>query len=509
MATIETPSPDLRSAGSDTGPAFDNSYARLPDRFYAKLPPKAPKEPRFLRINEALAGLLNLNMSWLKSPEGLAMLSGQAMPRGAEPLAMAYAGHQFGGFSPQLGDGRAHLIGEVIGSDCVRYDIQLKGSGQTPFSRMGDGLAGLGPVLREYIISEAMYALGVPTTRSLAAVTTGGPVIRERVLPGAVLTRVARGHVRVGTFEYFAARQDVEGLKTLTDYALRRFYPEAADSDNPARALLDGVITAQARLIARWMGLGFIHGVMNTDNCSISGETIDYGPCAFMDDYHPGRVYSSIDHGGRYAFGNQPSIAHWNVARFGQALLPILADDQAAALKAAQEAIDAYPAQFEEAYLACFRAKLGLAAAAEDDVSLIQDFLAALDRTSSDFTNSFRFLPHCLKHEINSEAAPSFPGAIDRSGLKEWLPMWHARLEREPAAAEDAAARMNAANPAFIPRNHRVEEAIAHATDKQDLAPFEALVEVLSRPYEDQPDRAEYRNPPKPEQVVAATFCGT
>ena len=332
--------------------AFDNSYARLPERFYARLPPTPVKAPRLIKVNETLARDLGLDPARLASPEGVAVLAGSVVPEGAEPIALAYAGHQFGHFVPQLGDGRAILLGEVIDRADVRRDIQLKGSGQTPFSRRGDGRAALGPVLREYIISEAMAAFGIPTTRSLAAVTTGEGVWRETPLPGAVLTRVAASHIRIGTFQYFAAREDTEALRILADYAIARHYPDAANAPNKYRAFLDGVIARQADLIARWLLVGFIHGVMNTDNMSISGETIDYGPCAFMDFYDPRQVYSSIDEGGRYAYGNQPGIAQWNLARLAETLLPLLADNEEAALKEAQGALDTFAPRFEESYVA-------------------------------------------------------------------------------------------------------------------------------------------------------------
>jgi uncharacterized protein YdiU (UPF0061 family) len=407
--------------------AFDNTYARLPDRFFARLAPVPVAHPRLVKLNEALAGQLGLDPEALRSPEGLAMLAGNRVPEGAAPLAMAYAGHQFGGFVPQLGDGRAILLGEILDPAGERFDIQLKGSGRTPFSRGGDGRAWLGPVLREYILSEAMHALGIPTTRSLAAVATGEAVFRESALPGAVLVRVARGHVRVGTFEYFAARQDTDALRHLADYVVARHYPEAKASDRPYRAFLDAVIARQAQLVARWLGVGFIHGVMNTDNMSIAGETIDYGPCAFMDAFHPGRVYSSIDHHGRYAYGNQPRIAQWNLARLAQSLLPLLDDEPDKAIEEAQGPIDGFPERFEHAYLACFRAKLGLLEAHEGDAELIDSLLQEMSETGADFTNTFR----ALCDAAEGTEGP-FRGQLgENAALDAWLARWHARLAQE------------------------------------------------------------------------------
>jgi uncharacterized protein YdiU (UPF0061 family) len=404
---------------------FDNTYARLPSRFYARQSPATVARPRLVKLNLALAVELGLDQDWLRSPEGLAVLAGNAIPDGAEPLAMAYAGHQFGGFVPQLGDGRAILLGELLDPRGERFDIQLKGSGRTPFSRAGDGRAWLGPVLREYIVGEAMYALGIPTTRALAAVATGEPVYRETELPGAVLTRVARSHVRIGTFEYFSARRDTEAVRYLADYVIARHYPEAAADERPYQALLDAVIARQACLIAQWLGVGFIHGVMNTDNMSIAGETIDYGPCAFLDSYHPGTVYSSIDRGGRYAYGNQPRIAQWNLSRLAESLVPLIDKDAGTAVEVAQAAIDAFPERFERAYLERFRAKLGLLGAHPDDANLIGALLQAMADNGADFTNTFRAL---------CDAAEGAEGGVraalgDSQAAEAWLGRWRARLE--------------------------------------------------------------------------------
>ena len=486
--------------------AFDNSYARLPDQFFARLRPTPVAAPRLARLNEKLAWHLGLDPGKLATPEGVEILVGNRMPKTGEPLAMAYAGHQFGTFVPQLGDGRAILLGEVIDRDGVRRDIQLKGSGPTPFSRQGDGRAALGPVLREYIVSEAMAALGIPTTRALAVVTTGETVWRETPLPGAVLIRVASSHVRVGTFQFFAARGDVDAIRRLADHVITRHYPEAVDAANPYRTLLDLVISRQTELVAKWLLVGFIHGVMNTDNMSIAGETIDYGPCAFMDVYHAGTVYSSIDTLGRYAYGNQPAIARWNLARFAETLLPLLAEDTDAAIKEAQEAIEAFATRFETAYAAGLSRKLGLLQSRPDDLSLAQDLLDRMARNGTDFTLTFRRLCDSAVSR-HSEAVRSLfanPSAFD-----DWATRWRHRVADEGGEANERRAAMRAANPAFIPRNHLVEEAISAAVNDGDFLPFEDLLTVLSMPYEDQPAFSRYADPPRPDQVVHQTFCGT
>jgi len=485
---------------------FDNSYARLPERFYAPMKPTPVPAPRLVRLNSVLARELGLDPETLAAPGGVAILAGNRVPEGAAPLSMAYAGNQFGVFVPQLGDGRAILLGEVTGHDGVRRDIQLKGSGRTPFSRMGDGRAALGPVLREYLVSEAMAALGIPTTRALAAVTTGEEVTRERPLPGAILTRVARSHVRVGTFQYFAARQDAEALRLLADHVIERHYPEAAGAENPYRALMDAVAAGQAALVARWMMVGFLHGVMNTDNTSLACETIDYGPCAFMDAYHPATVFSSIDHRGRYAYANQPPIVHWNLACLAQALLPLLGPDQETAVAEAQAAVDAFPARYNAAWVAGMRAKLGLAEARAGDRALAEDLLERMAANRADFTLTFRRLADAAAGEGDAGVRALFaePAAFDA-----WAARWRARLAEEAGDPEARGAAMRAVNPAFIPRNHRVEAALAAAVDEGDLGPFEALMEVLARPYEDQPGREAYAEPPGPDEAVCVTFCGT
>jgi uncharacterized protein YdiU (UPF0061 family) len=489
---------------------FENTYARLPEHFYARVDPTPVASPRLIKLNVELARHLRLDPVALASPLGVQILAGNRVAEGSEPLAIAYAGHQFGHLVPQLGDGRANLLGEVTAPDGVRYDIQLKGSGPTPFSRRGDGRAALGPVLREYLLSEAMAALGVPTTRALAAVTTGEQVMRETPQPGAVFTRVAASHLRVGTFQYFAVRSDIEGLRRLAEYAITRHYPEAAQSDRPIRALLDGVIARQAHLVATWMNLGFIHGVMNTDNMSISGETIDYGPCAFMEAYDPATVFSSIDRQGRYAYSNQPHAAHWNLARLAEALLPLLEREQGGqekALDAAHEALAAFGPQFEAALNAGFRRKLGLAEERSGDAALVQELLDLMAQNEADFTLTFRRLCDAaadLRGDADVRRLFCEPTAYDA-----WATRWRQRLSEQTAPLPDTVSLMRRANPAYIPRNHRVEEALDAAIMRQDFAPFEALLDALSDPFEDRPGLERYAIPATPEERVIHTFCGT
>jgi serine/tyrosine/threonine adenylyltransferase len=427
------------------------------------------------------------------------------VPEGASPIALAYAGHQFGHFVPQLGDGRAILLGEIVGRDGLRRDIQLKGSGRTPFSRGADGRAALGPVLREYIVSEAMAALGVPTTRALAAVTTGQPVLRETALPGAVLTRVAASHIRVGTFQYVAAQGDVEALRELADYVIARHYPQAAPAEQPYRALLDAVVARQADLVARWLLI--IHGVMNTDNTSIAGETIDYGPCAFMDAYDPATVFSSIDHLGRYAYGNQPNIAQWNLARLAETLLPLLAEDGEKALAAAEESLGSFAATFHVAYLGGLRRKLGLAAEREGDATLAQDLLTLMAENHADFTLTFRLLCAASAGEEGDAVVRAL--FADGCAYDAWAARWRRRMTKDTIDRAASSAAMRAANPAYIPRNHIVEAAFDAAVTSQDFAPFEQLLEVVSRPFEARPGYERYAAPPAPEERVQQTFCGT
>jgi uncharacterized protein YdiU (UPF0061 family) len=486
---------------------FQNTYAALPSNFFARVAPTPVASPRLIKLNRPLAIHLGLDPDFLESREGTEILAGKRVPEGADPIAMAYAGHQFGHFVPQLGDGRAILLGEVIDGDGVRRDIQLKGSGPTPFSRRGDGRAALGPVLREYIVSEAMAALGIPTTRSLAAVITGENVMRETPLPGAVLTRVASSHIRVGTFQYFAARSDTEGVRRLADHVIARHYPEVAGAERPYRALLSAVIARQAELVARWLLVGFIHGVMNTDNTSVSGETIDYGPCAFMDHYDPATVFSSIDEQGRYAYANQPRIALWNLTRLAECLLPLLSDDKDKAIEEAQAALGEFAETFVTAYQAGLRKKIGLFTTRDGDEALVQDLLDAMTKNQADFTLTFRRLSDAVLDPAGDAEVRSL--FADPSAYDEWAVRWRQRASDEPRTATERRTAMRVVNPAFIPRNHRVEAIIEAAVNRDDYAPFEELLTVLSRPYQDQPDFAGYADPPEPHQRVLQTFCGT
>jgi protein adenylyltransferase len=486
--------------------AFSNSYARLPERFFARLTPTPATKPRLIKFNESLALELGVNAKGLEPDELAAVFAGNVTPPGAEPIAMAYAGHQFGSFVPQLGDGRAILLGEVLDRSGERRDVQLKGAGRTPFSRRGDGRAALGSVLREYLVSEAMHALGIPTTRALAAVSTGEPVYRDRQLPGAVLTRVASSHIRVGTFQYFAARGDLEAVERLSNYVIDRHFPDARDAERPRLALIQAVVERQALLIARWMQVGFIHGVMNTDNTALSGETIDFGPCAFMDSYDPATAFSAIDEFGRYAYANQPTIAQWNLARFAETLLPLLDPNPERAVELASEAVSAFTSRYQERWLGGMREKLGLGHE-DDDLDLVSDLLQAMHENAADFTLTFRRLCAAAADETaDAEVRGLFanPDAYDS-----WAARWRSRLavdEREPNARAEA---MRAVNPAFIPRNHRVEKALDAAIDNADFSPFVELLTVLSRPYQDQSAFAEYANPPQSSERVFRTFCGT
>lgn len=473
---------------------FDNSYARLPARFYARQSPVPVTAPALIAVNAPLARTLGIDPGALASPDGVAALAGNAVPDGAEPLAQAYAGHQFGGWVPQLGDGRALLLGEVLASDGRRCDIQLKGSGPTPFSRRGDGRAWLGPVLREYIVSEAMAALGVPTTRALAAVATGDTVWRETGLPGAVLARVASSHIRVGTFQYFAARGDTEALRLLAGHVVARHYPDVTD----ALGLLRAVTAAQARLVARWMALGFIHGVMNTDNMAVSGETIDYGPCAFLDAYDPVRVFSSIDQFGRYAYANQPQVALWNLAQFASCLLPLIDLPGPEAIAAATAAIDTFRDLHQDEWLRLFRAKIGLATAEDGDLDLLERLLSLMADQQADFTRTFRGL-------ADGTARDEF---ADREAFALWSADWQRRRDREPGGEAGARALMARASPAVIPRNHRIEAAITAAV-AGDFGPFHRLNRVLAAPFDLAPDDTDLARAPTEDEQVRRTFCGT
>lgn len=481
---------------------FDNHYARLPERFYVRQAPAPVARPGMVRVNHELAWHLGIDPQWLASEAGMAVIAGNQVPEGAEPIATAYAGHQFGSFNPQLGDGRAHLLGEVVGQDGIRYDLQLKGSGPTHWSRGGDGRAPLGPVLREYIVSEAMAVLGIPTSRALAAVTTGETVFRDLPLPGAVLARVAKSHIRVGTFEIFASRQDDEAVRLLADHVIARHYPEARQADNPYLAMLHGVIEQQASLIAQWQSIGFIHGVMNTDNTLLSGETIDYGPCAFMDKFNPDTVFSSIDVGGRYAYSNQPLIAQWNLAKFAQAILTLLGNDRQQAIADAQAAVDTFPELYARYYHQVMLRKLGIVdQQGEDDEVLLQELLELMAQTGEDFTLTFRHLTDIAAGTAANNVLPE--------AFQPWLARWRARLEDENAPLDSRAEVMRTANPVYIPRNYLVEEAIEAGVNHNNFKPFHALMDVLSHPYEEASGLERYALPPRPEQVVQRTFCGT
>jgi serine/tyrosine/threonine adenylyltransferase len=481
---------------------------RLPDRCYARLDPTPVASPTLIAFNNALARELGAGEP-LPAPAELARIfSGNCVPEGAEPIAQAYAGHQFGNFVPQLGDGRAILLGEVTDARGRRRDIQLKGSGVTPFSRGGDGRAALGPVLREFLVSEAMHALGIPATRALAAVTTGEPVYRDRPLPGAVLTRVAASHVRIGTFQYFAVRRDVEALKALADHVIERHYPEANDAEEPYVALLERVMEAQASLVAQWLHVGFIHGVMNTDNMSVSGETIDFGPCAFMDAYDPSARFSSIDRRGRYAYANQPPIAQWNLTRFAETLLPLVHQDPEKAVEKVTPPLEAFAGRFEAHWVAGMRRKLGLSGSEPGDAALGQALLDLMHAAGADYTLSFRRLADAAEDAASGADAGVRQMCGGNAQSLAWMEEWRARLARDPRLPADRAAGMRAVNPAVIPRNHLVEAALAAAVDAGDYGPFERLRAVLAKPFEE-PSDATFTEPPSDPDPAYRTFCGT
>ncbi len=484
-----------------------NSYAELPERFYAPVQaaalPKTLTKTNLIKFNEPLAARLGLSVPDLSNLTGIGLLAGTRFPHGLVPVAMVYAGHQFGGWAPRLGDGRAMLLGEISAPDSEVFDLHLKGSGPTEYSRNGDGKATLGAVLREYLVSEAMFGLGIPTTRALAVIATGEGIMREKPLPGAVLARVAQSHIRVGTFQYFYGQKDSEALEILMNYVLNRHYPEALEADIPALELLRVVVARQADLVASWMQMGFIHGVMNTDNMSIAGETIDYGPCAFMDAYHPATVFSSIDQQGRYAWANQPAMAHWNLAQLAQSLLPLIDTDPKQAAKAAQDVLDQFSDLFQAAYENRFSQKLGLDDFAEHDGALLQSLMAEMQEAGADFTRCFRLLTKGLQQDDLSEIRAVFGNSRE---FEHWLTRWKNRLQSEDPAL--VAARMNAANPVYIARNHRVEQAI-EAANSGNFALFETLLKVVEKPFEERPEFAEYERPPSPDEVVHETFCGT
>ncbi|UVI33296.1 protein adenylyltransferase SelO [Paenibacillus spongiae] len=484
---------------SEAGWNFDNSYARLPVAFFTRQNPTPVSSPKLIILNGPLAASLGLNAQALQSGDGAAVFAGNQVPVGAEPLAQAYAGHQFGHFN-MLGDGRALLLGEQITPSGERVDVQLKGSGATPYSRRGDGRAALGPMLREYIISEAMQALGIATTRSLAVVTTGDSIIRETELPGAVLTRVAASHLRVGTFQYAANWGGGKELRTLADYALQRHFPEADTDGNPYLTLLREVIKRQAGLIAKWQLVGFIHGVMNTDNMAISGETIDYGPCAFMDAFDPATVFSSIDVQGRYAYGNQPHIAAWNLARFAETLLPLLDDNEEQAVKLAEDAMSDFSELYHQHWLNGMRAKLGIFNEEAEDEALIVDLLRMMQKSRADYTNTFRALTFDKPEETVLYGTEEFTS---------WHELWEGRLGRQQEDKASSHQLMRSSNPALIPRNHRVEEALDAAVKQGDYSVMNQLLAVLSKPYAHTPDQLDYADPPAPATRPYRTFCGT
>lgn len=487
---------------------FDNSYTRLPPEFFTRQLPTPVSKPQLIKVNPALAAYLGVDAAQLQTAEGVEVLAGNRLAAGSDPIATVYAGHQFGGWNPQLGDGRAILLGEVVAADGQRYDVQLKGSGPTPYSRMGDGRSSLGPVLREYIVSEAMAALGVPTTRSLAAVTTGDSVVRETYLPGAILTRVAKSHIRVGTFQYFAARDEAL-LKVLADHVIARHYPEAAAASNPYAALLGAVVERQAQLIAQWMSLGFIHGVMNTDNMLVSGETIDYGPCAFMDEFSNLKVFSSIDRQGRYAYGNQPGIGQWNLACLAQALMPLLADDEDGQVAIAQDKVNGYAEIFRDAYNQRMAAKLGLTQASDESEALVADLLKLMSDYQLDFTLTFRALTERLRAELGEDDGHWIASLVVLpEAMEAWLQRWHEHRNHGQSLAESAQL-MTAANPVFIPRNHQIELAIQEASRNQDFSRFHTLVELLAQPFQLSAEHVEFARAPDVAERVSRTFCGT
>lgn len=479
---------------------FDNTYARLPEVFYERIKPVPVIAPELIRLNRSLAERLGLE---LPDDEGkLARLfSGNAVFEGATPLAQAYAGHQFGHFVPQLGDGRAVLLGEVVAPDGKRFDVQLKGSGRTRFSRGGDGRSPLGPVIREYVVSEAMHALGIPSSRALAMVATGETVHRDRPLPGGVLTRVASSHIRIGTFEYFAARGDTEALRVLADHVIDRHYPKCRDAANPYAELFARIADRVAGLVARWMGVGFIHGVMNTDNTAVAGETIDFGPCAFMDAYDPATVFSSIDHQGRYAFDNQPVIAQWNLSSLGGCLVPLLDTDEARARELAEAVLSDFPDRFREHFNGVMGRKIGVESGGERDYEVARELLRLMHRDRVDFTLAFRLLAddEARFAELFSEAGE----------IEIWLESWRAHLLERGTDPDEARTVMRMANPVRIPRNHRVEQAIRAAEDEGDFAPTHRLIEAMKNPYESRPEFVAFTLPPEPNEIVRQTFCGT
>ena len=496
---------------NNSGFQFDNSFSELPANFYSKVNPKPVKAPKLFAFNTALAKQIGFDLFSLDQSAHAQFFSGNILPHGSEPLSMVYAGHQFGGYVPQLGDGRAVLLGEVLGEDGKRWDIQLKGSGKTPYSRGGDGRSALGPVIREYILSEAMHALGIKTTRALAAVTTGENVVRESLKPGGIFTRVALSHIRVGTFEYFSNKRDAKSVEILADYVIDRLYPECIDSENKYIALYKSVLKAQAELVAKWMSIGFIHGVMNTDNMSISGETIDYGPCAFMDEYNPKKVFSSIDYQGRYAYSNQGQIAQWNLARFGEALLPLIHKSRTEAISIVEECLSDFSRVFEDKYIELMLLKIGIAEQRENDIQILEQLLNLMHIDNVDFTLSLRNLSKVIGSNFDELAdSNEFLSLFEsRNKISDWVKKLNNRLVQEESSVENIIEQMNSVNPKYIPRNNLVEQAIQDAENKGDYTAFNKLLEVLDRPFDEQVEYENYAKAPLPHEVVKQTFCGT
>ena len=498
-------------SGDSFGFEFDNSFSEQSEKFYSKVKPTPVKAPELFSFNTLLAKQIGIGLSDLDPNVKAQIFSGNILPYRSEPLSMVYAGHQFGGYVPQLGDGRAILIGETVGEDGQRWDVQLKGAGRTPYSRNGDGRSALGPVIREYILSEAMHALGVKTTRALAAVTTGQNVVRESKRPGGIFTRVALSHIRVGAFEYFSNKRDIKSVKTLADYAINRLYPECLGSDDPYISFYKSVLNAQAELVAKWMSLGFIHGVMNTDNMSISGETIDYGPCAFMDVYNPRKVFSSIDHQGRYAYSNQGQIAQWNLARFGEALLPLIHKSRTEAISIVEESLSEFSHLFEHKWLELMLLKIGIQVKKENDQKLIEQLLNLMHKDTVDFTLCFRNLSKVIGSNIDELSdTHHFFNLFESSGeISDWVKKLNARLVQEGGSYENIIERMNLVNPKYIPRNHLVEQAIQDAENKGDYTIFNELLDVLNSPFGERVEYEDYSKAPLPRQLVKQTFCGT
>ena len=486
--------------------AFQHSYSKLPSRFYERVEPTPVKEPKTIKINLELANELGLDIKSLVGPTAAKMFSGNYIPEYINPIAMAYAGHQFGNWVPTLGDGRAILLGECISPEGIRFDIQLKGSGPTPFSRRGDGRAWLGPILREYIVSEAMHHLGIPSTRTLFATTTGEKIFREKTLPGAILTRVARSHIRVGTFQYFYARKDYEGLKVLADYLIDRIYPEIKGATSPYLSLLETIVNKQAKLIACWLGVGFIHGVMNTDNTSLSCETIDYGPCAFMDTFHPQKVFSSIDYHGRYSYSNQPAIMHWNLAQFATAILPLIHSNSEKAVQLATETVNQFSDTFNQYWLKKFRKKLGLIQPQDEDADFIQEFLDCLHQGEIDYTKAFEVLSYNSLERIGLELFNDF--SVKPEALNHWLNNWKDRQKNSGISDSIRKQLMKTNNPVIIPRNHQIEQAINEALIG-DFSRFHDLNEALKSPFQPMEQFLYFCAPPTNGQIVKKTFCGT